>query len=155
MSSYDSCLKNCPNLERIFFALKEIAAQKSMKLGATTWPIVLELVSYPEWELMWIIAFYKLYFYLNYQILCEVHRSRRFQRHFDTLKQMFTKFQRPADFDPRLNNVKRTLSDIEGRCHLLDVLCDDPETLANQLNHCKVRTANRIVPHRPMCLSDW
>ncbi|XP_064628408.1 dystrophin-like isoform X4 [Lineus longissimus] len=52
------------------------------------------------------------------------------------LKVMFNKFQRPADFEPKLGRVKRTLSEIEEQSHRIDILCDDPETLENQLKHC-------------------
>ena len=50
----------------------------------------------------------------------------------------FNKFQRPTEFEPKLGLVKRELSNIEERLHLLDIRTDDPEALQNTHDHCMV-----------------
>ena len=50
----------------------------------------------------------------------------------------FNKFQRPTDFDPKLGLVKRELSNIEERLHLLEIRSDDPESLQSTHDHCMV-----------------
>ncbi|XP_074662175.1 dystrophin-like [Tubulanus polymorphus] len=57
-------------------------------------------------------------------------------KHFSEVKGMFNKFQRPANFDLKLNFVRRTLNDIEERLHFIDLIDTDPENVETQLQHC-------------------
>lgn len=60
------------------------------------------------------------------------------QHHFDEVNIKLVKFQRPHDFEPKLNYVKRELSSIEGRIHLLDLHSEEPEIIQGQLDQCIV-----------------
>ena len=51
---------------------------------------------------------------------------------------MFCRFQRPVDFEPKMNHVKRELVEIADRIHLLDLHSVEVEIVQGQLDHCMV-----------------
>ena len=55
---------------------------------------------------------------------------------FVTVHHKFAKFQRPADFETKLERVRHTLDDVEEKLHLLEIREGDLETLSSQLDHC-------------------
>lgn len=63
----------------------------------------------------------------------------RFQKHFDEVMIKFRKFQRPADFEPKMTHVWRELGAIQGTIHLLEVPSDDPAAIQDRHNNCMVR----------------
>lgn len=54
----------------------------------------------------------------------------------------FNKWQIPVDFDPKMQNVRRTLTEIKERLYLIELRCDDQQTIKEQLDHCMVNTCH-------------
>ena len=54
----------------------------------------------------------------------------------------FRKFQRPADFEPKMSHVKRELDNIQDRLHLLDITSREMETIQERHDHCMVHSLN-------------
>lgn len=52
------------------------------------------------------------------------------------LNHKFKKFQKPADFDQKLNKVKKQLDDIDQALYIIDVNTEDSDTIHLQLEHC-------------------
>jgi len=46
------------------------------------------------------------------------------------------KFQKPADFDQKLNKVRKSLDEIDQALHMIDVNTEDSDTIHLQLEHC-------------------
>ncbi|XP_052832324.1 dystrophin isoform X2 [Octopus bimaculoides] len=65
-----------------------------------------------------------------------MQKKQILKHHFDEVNIKFLKFQCPYDFEPKLNHVKRELSSIEGRIHLLDLHSEEPEIIQGQLDQC-------------------
>lgn len=64
------------------------------------------------------------------------------QRKLEDLTVKFQKFQRPADFEPKQNHVKRELDNIQERIYLLEIHGDDLDTLQAKHDQCMVRGDN-------------
>lgn len=60
------------------------------------------------------------------------------QKHFAEVMMKFRKFQRPAEFEPKLSHVKRELDSIQERIHLLEVPSDDPQAIQERHDACMV-----------------
>ena len=52
------------------------------------------------------------------------------------LNYKFRKFQKPADFDQKLNKVQKLLDDIEQALYMIEVNSEDSDTIHLQLEHC-------------------
>jgi chromosome segregation ATPase len=61
------------------------------------------------------------------------------RRAWAELQHKFRKFQKPADFDQKLNKVRKQLDDIEQVLYMIDINCEDSDTIHMQLEHCMVR----------------
>ena len=66
------------------------------------------------------------------------------QKHLAEVNVKFSKFQRPADFEPKLSHVKRELDNIQERIYLLEIRSDDVESLQQKHDTCMVCTV--IIP---------
>ena len=62
------------------------------------------------------------------------------QKHLAEVNVKFSKFQRPADFEPKLSHVKRELDNIQERIYLLEIRSDDVESLQQKHDTCMVCT---------------
>ena len=60
------------------------------------------------------------------------------QKHYAEVVAKFVKFQRPADFDVKMTNVRRLLDEIEERLTCLEITSSEPDDIQNQLDHCMV-----------------
>ena len=60
------------------------------------------------------------------------------KKHLAEVSARFSKWQRPVDFEPKLQSVKRTLDEIRERLHLIELRSDDPQAIRDQLDHCMV-----------------
>lgn len=58
------------------------------------------------------------------------------QRSWTDLQHKLRKFQKPADFDQKLNKVRKQLDEIEQVLHMIDINCEDSDTIHMQLEHC-------------------
>ncbi|XP_061169275.1 dystrophin-like isoform X1 [Saccostrea echinata] len=58
------------------------------------------------------------------------------RKHFADVSVKFRKFQRPADFEPKFNRVKRELDSIGDQIHLVEVGSEDPGLLQEKLDIC-------------------
>ncbi|XP_025099293.1 dystrophin-like isoform X3 [Pomacea canaliculata] len=58
------------------------------------------------------------------------------KKHFAEVMMKFRKFQRPAEFEPKLSHVKRELDSIQERIHLLEVPSDDPQAIQERHDAC-------------------
>jgi len=54
----------------------------------------------------------------------------------------FQKFQRPADFEPKQNHVKRELNNIQERIYLLEMRGEELENLHAKHDQCMVGRAD-------------
>ena len=70
-----------------------------------------------------------------------------FQKHLAEVTVKFTKFQRPADFEPKQNHVKRELDSIQERIHLLEIRSDDIESLQQKHDTCMVRIYRNVLKY--------
>lgn len=55
----------------------------------------------------------------------------------------FRKFQKPADFDPKMVHVKDILQNVEDGIGVLDIKNSEPEVIQTQLDACMVRDCNQ------------
>uniref|UniRef100_T1IRG4 Protein detached n=1 Tax=Strigamia maritima TaxID=126957 RepID=T1IRG4_STRMM len=69
--------------------------------------------------------------------------SRRLEEQLNLIKNrlssvkiQFNRFQRPTDFEPKLNNTSKQLKDLEESIDLLNLFGQEPETIQEQLNFC-------------------
>jgi len=58
------------------------------------------------------------------------------KKNWAELNHKFKKFQKPADFDQKLNKVQKLLDEIEQALYMIEVTTEDPETIHLQLEHC-------------------
>ncbi|KAL3882693.1 hypothetical protein ACJMK2_029006, partial [Sinanodonta woodiana] len=79
----------------------------------------------------------------EYKASGKLDASTRLERQIQTIKKdfmelnlKFKKFQRPADFDPKMSHVKRELDGIEERMYLISVQNDDLESLQDKFDQC-------------------
>lgn len=61
---------------------------------------------------------------------------RYLQKRLEDVTQKFKRFQRPADFEPKLGRVSRMLNDVQDGCTQLTVTSHDPDDIQDKLNHC-------------------
>ena len=60
------------------------------------------------------------------------------QNKFAVARQLIHKFERPADFEPRLQRTRRVMTEIRDQIHLVELHSGDPETISAQLATCNV-----------------
>jgi predicted ArsR family transcriptional regulator len=60
------------------------------------------------------------------------------KKNWNDLNQKFKKFQKPADFDQKLNKVRKLLDEIEQALYMIEVNTEDSDTIHMQLEHCMV-----------------
>ncbi len=60
------------------------------------------------------------------------------KKNWNELSLKFKKFQKPADFDQKLNKVKKLLDEIEQSLYMVEVNSEDSDTIHLQLEHCMV-----------------
>lgn len=58
------------------------------------------------------------------------------KKNWTDLSHKFKKFQKPADFDLKLNKVRKSLDEIDQALHMIDVNTEDSDTIHLQLEHC-------------------
>ena len=58
------------------------------------------------------------------------------KKNWADLSHKFKKFQKPADFDLKLNKVRKSLDEIDQALHMIDVNTEDSDTIHLQLEHC-------------------
>lgn len=58
------------------------------------------------------------------------------RKSWSELNKKFKKFQKPADFDQKLNKVEKLLEEIDQALYMIEVNTEDSETLHLQLEHC-------------------
>ncbi|KAL8624968.1 hypothetical protein ACOMHN_039855 [Nucella lapillus] len=63
-------------------------------------------------------------------------QTQLLRKHYAEVTVKFRKFQRPPDFEPKLNLVKRELEGIQGTIHLLEVPSDDPAAIQERHGTC-------------------
>ncbi|XP_041352153.1 dystrophin-like isoform X2 [Gigantopelta aegis] len=70
------------------------------------------------------------------------------KKHFAEVMVKFRKFQRPADFEPKMSHVKRELDNIQERLHLLDITSREMETIQERHDHCMkfYKTMSELKP---------
>ena len=78
-----------------------------------------------------------------YRLQGKIDAAQRLDQQLQLLKKSwselngkFKKFQKPADFDQKLNKVRKQLDDIEQALYTIDVNTDDSDTIHMQLEHC-------------------
>ncbi|XP_052810329.1 dystrophin-like isoform X2 [Mya arenaria] len=64
------------------------------------------------------------------------YQLQRIKRQMTDLNTKFQKFQRPADFEPKQNHVKRELNNIQDRIYMLEVRGEDTENLHTKHELC-------------------
>ena len=67
------------------------------------------------------------------------------QKHYAEVVVKFSKFQRPAEFEPKLSHVKRELDGIQERIHLLEVPSADPTALQERHDACMVGAQSGVT----------
>lgn len=60
------------------------------------------------------------------------------KKNWHDLAHKFKKFQKPADFDQKLNKVRKQLDDIDQAMYMIEINNEDPDTIHLQLEHCMV-----------------
>lgn len=55
---------------------------------------------------------------------------------YEEILSQFKKFQKPADFDSKLNRVIRMLDEIEQGLHIVEITCHEPDAIQDQLEQC-------------------
>ncbi|XP_067674722.1 dystrophin-like isoform X3 [Haliotis asinina] len=75
-------------------------------------------------------------------------QTQLLKKHFAEVMVKFRKFQRPADFEPKLSHVKRELDNIQDRAHLLEVPGEDIEMLQSRHDTCMkfYKTMSELKP---------
>ncbi|XP_052240299.1 dystrophin-like isoform X2 [Dreissena polymorpha] len=64
------------------------------------------------------------------------YQLQRIKRSMADLNVKFQKFQRPADFEPKQNHVKRELNNIQERMYMLEIHADDLDLLQAKHDQC-------------------
>ncbi len=91
----------------------------------------------------------------KYRIQGKVDAASRLESQLNILKkswldlnQKLKKFQKPADFDQKLNKVRKLLEEIDQAIYMIDVNTEDSDTIHLQLEHCMVRSFLFIISAR-------
>ncbi|XP_076445085.1 dystrophin-like isoform X2 [Babylonia areolata] len=63
-------------------------------------------------------------------------QTQLLKKHFAEVVVKFHKFQRPAEFEPKLSHVKRELDSIQERIHLLEIPSDNPSQIQERHDTC-------------------
>ena len=58
------------------------------------------------------------------------------KKNWSDLTHKFKKFQKPADFDQKLNKVRKHLDEIDQALYMIEVNTEDSDTIHLQLEHC-------------------
>lgn len=58
------------------------------------------------------------------------------KRQWSELSHKFKKFQKPADFDQKLNKLRKQLEEIDQAMYMIEMNNEDPDTIHLQLEHC-------------------
>ncbi|XP_055889039.1 dystrophin-like isoform X6 [Biomphalaria glabrata] len=66
-------------------------------------------------------------------------QTQLLKKHFEEVMVKFCKFQRPADFEPKMTHVWRELGAIQGTVHLLEVPSDDQESIQERHDNCMIK----------------
>ncbi|KAH9492320.1 hypothetical protein Btru_024696 [Bulinus truncatus] len=69
-------------------------------------------------------------------------QAQLLKKHFEDVMIKFQKFQRPADFEPKMTHVWRELGAIQGTVHLLEVPSDDQDAIQERHDNCMVVKIN-------------
>ena len=62
-----------------------------------------------------------------------------FQKNLDDLEHKFRKFQKPADFEPKMAHVKGILENVKEGIGVIELKNGEPEVIQTQLDACMVR----------------
>uniref|UniRef100_A0A2C9KMX3 Dystrophin n=1 Tax=Biomphalaria glabrata TaxID=6526 RepID=A0A2C9KMX3_BIOGL len=75
-------------------------------------------------------------------------QTQLLKKHFEEVMVKFCKFQRPADFEPKMTHVWRELGAIQGTVHLLEVPSDDQESIQERHDNCMkfYKTMSELKP---------
>ncbi|XP_070191463.1 dystrophin-like isoform X2 [Littorina saxatilis] len=75
-------------------------------------------------------------------------QTQLLKKHFAEVVVKFSKFQRPAEFEPKLSHVKRELDNIQERIHLLEVPSADPVAIQERHEACMkhYKTMSELKP---------
>ncbi|CAL1537370.1 unnamed protein product [Lymnaea stagnalis] len=75
-------------------------------------------------------------------------QTQLLKKHFAEVMVKFHKFQRPADFEPKMTHVWRELGAIQGTVHLLEVPSDDTEAIQERHDNCMkfYKTMSELKP---------
>ncbi|GFN77850.1 dystrophin [Plakobranchus ocellatus] len=75
-------------------------------------------------------------------------QTQLLKKHFDEVVVKFRKFQRPADFEPKMTHVWRELGHIQGTIHLVEVPSDDPQLIQQRHESCMkfYKTMSELKP---------
>ena len=65
------------------------------------------------------------------------------QKNIDDLEHKFRKFQKPADFEPKMTHVKGILENVDEGIGVLVLKNGEPEVIQTQLDACMVRFKGR------------
>ncbi|VEL33824.1 unnamed protein product, partial [Protopolystoma xenopodis] len=68
--------------------------------------------------------------------ICFIHFCL-FQSRLSVVTLLFSTYSRPADFEPRLNRVRRELAHVEEKLHFLDIISINPDILCSGLDSGK------------------
>ena len=61
-----------------------------------------------------------------------------FQKNLDDLEHKFRKFQKPADFEPKMAHVKGILENVKEGIGVIELKNGEPEIIQTQLDACMV-----------------
>ncbi|XP_059157467.1 dystrophin-like isoform X5 [Physella acuta] len=75
-------------------------------------------------------------------------QTQLLKKHFSEVMVKFRKFQRPADFEPKMTHVWRELGAIQGTVHLLEVPSDDLDAIQSRHENCMkfYKTMSELKP---------
>ena len=81
----------------------------------------------------------------NYKQHGKTNAALRLEQQLDLVKKSWLelnlklkKFQKPSDFDIKLQKMKRSIDDIELALHKIDIYSEDPDVIHLQLEQCMV-----------------
>ncbi|KAL8560190.1 hypothetical protein ACOMHN_021684 [Nucella lapillus] len=97
-------------------------------------------------------------------------QTQLLKKHFAEVLVKFRKFQRPPEFEPKMNLVKRELDFIQERIHLLEISSADPADIQERHDTCMtyyktmsglkgeveyvIKTGRQVVEHRQVDFPD-
>ena len=70
-----------------------------------------------------------------------------FQKNLDDVQTKFRRFQKPADFEPKMAHVKEILDSVMEGIGVLELRNGEPEVIQTQLDACMVRSRGCIQGH--------